>query len=136
MKSKFKMPLRSEIGTMLKNNRRAVLLELIIVFGLVFIFMKIALPIAKGNQFVQQGITWLANIALIGMVWLTQWLRGAGFRDLGLDLAIGNRRVKLKVFAQSILVFILAILAFVLGSMAMSVFMDETAQTDISSYNT
>ena len=134
MGTKFGNWLHSRIGIKLQSQKKAVLLEIVTVFGIGLAFIFILVPLAKRNQFVVQGIVWVANIIMIFLVWLGQWFRKRDLGDFGLTWPRGTLKSKFRLFLWSLLVFILSLFAFILGSVLMSALGITAAQADMGSY--
>ncbi len=134
MNRKFKNSLRDRLGNYLESKKYAALMETLFIFGVVFLFIQMAAPFFQGNQLAQQLIVWFANVIMIALVCLGQWLRKSNFRDLGLVLPIWNWKTYLKIVLWSFFLFVIALLSFVLGSMVMSILTGVTSQPDVESY--
>lgn len=134
MKRQFKNRVRDRLGNHLESRRWATLIEVILIFGIVLMFIRIVTPFFQGNQILQQGFVGLANIILIALVYFGQWLRRLNFRDLGLVVPVWNWRTYLKIILWSSLLFVIALFSFVLGSVVMTLLAGTTAQPDVDSY--
>ncbi|WP_299530283.1 CPBP family glutamic-type intramembrane protease [Ulvibacterium sp.] len=134
MDHQFWDTLRDKLGRHLKSNKSATLIEILLIFGIVFLIIRMIVPFFKGNQFMQQGVVWLANVLMIALVFFGQWLRRANFGDLGLVLPIWSSKTYLKMVLWSLFLFVITLLSFVLGSIVMSVLTVAPAQPDVEGY--
>ena len=134
MNRQFKNTLRDRLGNYLESKKSATLIEMVLIFGIVLLFIQVVTPFFQGNQMMQQGVVWLANVIMIALVCFGQWLRRSNFRDLGLVLPIWNWKIYLKIVLWSFLLFVIALLSFILGSVIMSILTGTTAQPDVDNY--
>lgn len=131
---KVKSGLRNYIGNWLLTRKYATIIELTLVFGSVLAFIALLGPFVKGNQVLQQGIVWLANVILILLVLLGQWLRFGDIRDLGLKIRNRGWKGNLNTFLWSLVVSVITLMAFLLGSMIIINFAGPMEQADLSKY--
>lgn len=135
MDRQFKNTLRDRLGNYLESKKSATLMEVVLIFEVVFLFIQMVAPFFQGSQLAQQLIVWFANVIMIALVCFGQWLRRSNFRDLGLVLPVWSGKTYLKIILWSFLIGIITILSFVLGSVGMSMLMGATAQPDVSNYD-
>ncbi len=133
MSRQFRSTLRDRLGNHLESKKFTTLIEIIFIFGIVFLFIRIV-PFFQDNQFAQQLIVWFANVLMITLVGFGQWLRGLNFRDLGLVLPVWSGKTYLKIVLWSFLICIITISSFILGSVVMSVLTGANAQPDVGNY--
>ena len=119
------------LGETLKQNKMAPVIEIVIVFLVAFIAIKVFQPIVDENPIIRQTVVWVANIVMLIMVWFGLKLRGQGWKDFGLS----RKFINLKTFLISFLVFIAALISFVLGSIIMANIIGIPENPDLSGYN-
>lgn len=112
--------LPNSLGVTLRSNRLAKLAELAIVFLAAFLFIKVMSPLAGSNPVLKQAIIWVANIIMLTIVWIGLKLRGENWNNFGLGLKLISWKGGLKIFILSLLVFLLAIAGFIVGSIIMA----------------
>ena len=82
-----------------------------------------------------QGVVWVANILVLVMVWLGLRLRGQGWAHFGLSFRGANRRVVVRAVLLSLVVFVAAVAAFVVGAIVMANIVGIPEGADMSGYN-
>lgn len=110
----------TKIGSLLKTNRLFQIGEIIVLFVLVIPFIGFILPLAGDNLIVKQLMVWVVNILMLIYIWLGARLRGEKWNDFGLDFRSFSWHKAGKVFLLSLLVFILALAGFIMGSIIMA----------------
>lgn len=95
-------------------------IELITVFGLFFALVYFIAWRFETGSLTQQLMLWAVNIILMFMVWGSQYLRGESLASLGLTFSYRSWRSLLKRFLWSLLLFILALVAFMSGTWIMT----------------
>ncbi len=125
----------SKLGLYLNTSRKAKILEIIVLFVLVFLFIKI-FESKKGNHLlVNQTVLWLANIFMLCYAYLGVKLRNERFSDYGLSFKKFSLKFARKTFLKSIVVFIIATLMFFIGSMIMVNITGIPENTDLTQHN-
>ncbi|NIR73198.1 CPBP family intramembrane metalloprotease [candidate division KSB1 bacterium] len=119
------------MGSTLQSNRIAQSLEILVVFFLAFIIIKIAQPFVGDNPILRQSIVWVANVAMLTMVWAGLRLRGQSWAYFGLNL----ESVNLRTFLLSLLVFVAAVFGFVIGAIIMANIAGVPENANMSGYN-
>ncbi len=106
------------------------LLEISAVFGAALIIILVGLPIAGDNFLAVQLVIWVANIAMISIVALALRRRGESWAHFGI------RPIKnwLRLIGASLLAFVFAIAAFIVGSIIMANITGIPESADMSSY--
>ena len=125
---------KSKIGHLLETNQFAKIAEIILVFLLAFLTIVILLPLAGENLLMVQGVIWIANIVMLITVWLGLRFRGQSWEHFGLTFRAFSLKEGLKGFLLSILVFALAMLGFIIGSIIMANITGIPPQANMSSY--
>jgi membrane protease YdiL (CAAX protease family) len=121
----------TSIGIVLKNNNIAKILEIIIVlFSASFIYF-IARPFVGANPIMLQTVAWITNAVMLLLIWMGLRFRNQGWQHFGLSL----KNINLRSVLLSFVVFIAALLGFVIGSIIMANITGIPGNADMSSYN-
>lgn len=89
--------------------------ELALVFLPVLLFMKIMGSWVGEDTIRNLTVVWIANIFMLVMVWTSMRLRGDTLKDFGLTFKRIRLREAPKIFGLSLLVFVIASIAYLLG---------------------
>lgn len=122
------------IKDLLINNKLVKIGEIVLIFVVAFGFIKIFTPFARDNIVYNQIVIWFANILMLLYVWLGIKLRNQKLSDFGITFNKITFKKGIQVFLISILVFIAAIAAFVLGSIIMVNITGIPESSDMSNY--
>jgi len=125
---------RTKIGTLLHENRLAKILEIVMLFLIASVIIVFLLPIAGENLLYKQGIVWTANILMLLYIWAGIRLRGEDCGSIGLGFNRPTGKQAMRIFLLSLLVFILAMIGFMIGSIIMVNITGMPQQADMSSY--
>lgn len=112
--------LRSHIGKQLRTNWIFKLGEIFLLFIVVLAFVALVLPLVGDNLILKQLVVWVANILMLVVVWSGMKLRGEKWNDLGVTFKSISIKEAIKVFSLSVLVMILALAGFIIGSVIMA----------------
>lgn len=123
-----------DIKALLNNNIFVKIFELLLVFLAAFAIIKILLPFAGDNLVAYQAVIWLANVVMLLLIWLGQRLRGQTFKEFGLTFSRVSKKQALRIFLLSLLIFVLAIAGFILGSIIMANITGIPESADMSGY--
>jgi membrane protease YdiL (CAAX protease family) len=124
----------TKFGVLLETNKLARFAEIILVFISAFTLIKLLEPLAGDNLVLKQAIIWLANILMLILVWLGIKLRGNKLSDFGITFKPASLKESLNVFYLSLLVFITAVVAFILGSIIMANITGIPETANLSNY--
>ncbi|WP_223551724.1 CPBP family intramembrane glutamic endopeptidase [Aestuariivivens sp. NBU2969] len=116
------------------NNKLVKIGEIILIFVVAFGFIKMFAPFAGDNIVYKQIVIWFANILMLFYVWLGIKLRDQKLSDFGITFNKISIKKGIQIFLISILVFIAAIAAFVLGSIIMANITGIPESPDMSNY--
>lgn len=119
----------------LATNKLTQVTEILAVFGIAGLVLAIGWPLVGDNPLKFQGLVWLANVSMLGAIWLGLRLRGQGWSHLGLASDSFRRPALWPTLWKSAVVFVAAILAFVLGAIAMAMVFGRPQPADFSGYN-
>jgi len=124
-----------KLGQLLQDSRIAKILELILVFFLAAVFIYFFMDRSNENQLLNMGILWLANVFMLLWVWAGLKLRGEDCSHLGLSFKLPTGKEALKNVGLSLVVFVLAMLGFVIGSIVMANITGIPEPSDMSAYD-
>ena len=125
---------KTKIGHLLNTNRIVKISEILLVFILAFALIKILTPYAGDNQLLKFGIVWCTNILIIGLVWLGIKLRGQKWSDFGLTFGRIRLKESFRIFLLSLLVCILGLAGYMLGTLIMANISGMPESADMSVY--
>ena len=125
---------KTKIGYLLNTSRIVKISEILLVFVLAFALMKILTPFAGDNQLMKFGIVWSTNILMIGLVWLGIKLRGQKWSDFGLTFGRIRLKESIRIFLLSLLVCILGLSGYMLGTLIMANISGMPESADMSVY--
>ncbi len=123
------------LGQLLSTNRVAQVAELLVVFAVALAVIFIAVPFAGDNPLARQAVVWVANVLMLGMVWLGLRLRGQNWEHFGLSFRFKGWPTVLRTVLKSFVVFVAAVAAFVLGSVIMANIIGTPEAADMSGYD-
>lgn len=126
---------KGTVGGALNSNKFAKLCEIVFIFAVALIVIIAATRVAEGNPLALQAMVWCAYILMMGIVWAGLWLRGQTWEHIGLTFKPGNRPTVIRAVLKSLLVFVAAIAAFVLGSIVGANIVGIPEQADMSGFN-
>jgi membrane protease YdiL (CAAX protease family) len=110
----------TKIGMQLQTNRLFKIGDILVLFIAVFAFLKFLIPLVGDNLIFKQAVVWVANVFILIYIWAGLKLRGESWKDFGLTFKSISWREGMKVFLLSLLVFILALTGFIIGSIVMA----------------
>lgn len=125
----------NSLGERLRSNTAYKVGELLLLFVLVIVFVSAGLPFAGENPIHIQFVVWLANILMLIYVWIGLKVRGQTWKDLGLQMGPVSWKKGIKTFLQSLLVFVLALVGFALGSVIMANITGIPEPANMTGYN-
>ncbi|WP_033958469.1 CPBP family intramembrane glutamic endopeptidase [Psychroserpens jangbogonensis] len=119
---------------LLKQNKLAKIIEILAVFLVAFLFIMAFQSDDASDLVYNQAIVWFANIIMLTIVFAGIKLRGEGLEHFGFTFKKITWKIGLKTTLQSILVFILALVGFIIGSIIMANITDIPKSSDMSGY--
>ncbi|NNF22525.1 MAG: CPBP family intramembrane metalloprotease [Saprospiraceae bacterium] len=125
----------NQLGKRLQSNLLYKIGELILLFIIVIAFVALILPLAGDNLIFKQIVVWTANMIMLLYVWTGAKLRGEKWGDFGLSVTCTSWKTVLRTFLLSILVLIIALAGFVIGSVIMANITGIPEGSDMSGYN-
>ena len=125
----------TRFGRALLRSKPAQTGEIVALFAVALGVIALAAPLAGENPVAQQGVVWVANVLMLVMVWLGLRLRGQGWAHFGLSFRGASRRIVVRAVLVSLVVFVAAIAAFVVGAIVMANIVGIPEGADMSGYN-
>ena len=110
------------------------IVEIVFVFVIGLSLVKLLTPYTENNLVLKQAVIWGANVIMIFLVWLSLKLRGQKLSDFGVTFKRITLKEGLRTFLLSLLVFVLSVLGFVLGSIIMANITGIPESADMSNY--
>jgi len=126
---------RSQIGPALLTSKTAKLAELAVVFLVPFTLILGLQSLVGDSLFASQALVWVANVLMLVLIWLGLQLRGHGWGELGLSFHPGPLRSVIRAIGLSILVFVGAVAAFVVGAIVAANLVGIPEGADLTGYN-
>ena len=105
------------------------------VFLSAFALIRILTPCAGDNQIMKFGIVWGANLWMLSLVWLGIKLRGQKWSDFGLTFGRIRFKESSRIFLLSLLVCILGLAGYMLGTLIMANISGMPESADMSIYD-
>ena len=110
----------TRIGNQLQKNKLFKIGEILFLFIFAFFFILLILPLAGNNPILKQIVLWSANILMLIYVWIGLKLRRESWKDFGLTFNPIFWGGSIKLLLLSLLVFVLALAGFIIGSIIMA----------------
>jgi len=104
----------------LQKNKLVKIGEILFLFIFVYAFIRLIIPFVGDNPILKQTVLWIANILMLIYVWVGLKLRGESWKDFGLTFKSISWRGGIKLFLLSLLVLVLALAGFIIGSIIMA----------------
>jgi membrane protease YdiL (CAAX protease family) len=111
------------------------LLDIGIVFAPAVIALIALRSIDSPNPLVSMGVIWLANVIMLGLVWVSTRRRGQSYRSIGLNFGRVGLGTIFRTILSSLAIAVFAIAAFVAGSMVMPGGAEGADAADMTRYN-
>ncbi|MTI39416.1 CPBP family intramembrane glutamic endopeptidase [Fulvivirga lutimaris] len=135
MGENYEKAINTQIGKQLHTNRFFKIGEILLVFLVAFSIICSTKSLVVGNPILKQAIVWIANIFMLIIVCAGLKLRGQSWKDLGLGFSSFSWRYALKIFLLSLLVFVLALIGFIIGSIVMANITGIPESANMSGYD-
>lgn len=123
------------IGKQLQTSRLFKIGEILLVFIAAFVIIGLAKPLVGDDPILKQAAVWIANILMLFIVWSGLKLRGESWKDFGLGFKSISWKGVMKVFLLSLLVFVLAVAGFIIGSIIMANITGIPESANMSGYD-
>lgn len=126
---------RLRLKQLLLSNPLVQVCEILLVFAVAVVFIWLAGPLAKNNPVWKQGIAWFANILMLLLIRGGMLLRGEKWSSFGLTFGRVSLKQGLTIFLYALLVLVLAVAGFLVGSVIMANITGIPESADMSSYD-
>lgn len=124
-----------KLGNLLRTSKLAKIGEILLLFLVALVIIKLLLRTEGQHMLYNQGVLWGANLVMLLLVWSGLKLRGETWQDFGLGLNKVSFKAALKIFWLSLLVFVLALAGFIIGSIIMANITGIPESADMSNYD-
>lgn len=114
--------------------RLAGIFELLAVFGIGLLVLGVAAPWAGEDPVARGAVAWLANLGVLGAIWVGLRARGQDFRHLGLAWHYTGWRAVVRDVLLSVVVLVAALAAFVAGAIVMGLILGVPEPADLKGY--
>lgn len=124
-----------QLGQHLKTNKLVKVIEIILVFLVAYLIIQAFKSNETSDLVYNQAVIWIANISMLIIVYLGIKLRGGSLSTFGFSFKKFSCRFGLTIFFQSILVFVLALTGFIIGSIIMANITGIPESLDMGGYD-
>lgn len=125
----------TKIGSLLQSNPLYSIGEIALVFITAFVVIRVAKPLVGEDPILKQAAVWIANVLMLLIIWIGLKLRGQSFTVFGLNVYSPSWNKGFKTFLLSLLVFVLAMAGFVIGSIIMANIVGVPEGANLSGYD-
>ena len=125
----------TRVGRLLRERTDAKLIELILVAAVACAMIAIGWRLVGDRPLARQAVVWFANLVMLGMIWLGLRLRGQTWEHFGLALRFPGWPRLLRMLLQSMLVLVVALVAFVAGGILASTLGPAPEGADMTRYS-
>ncbi len=123
------------LGRALKEHRAVQVAEIVLVFLVAFAVVAVGWRLVGDNPLARQAVVWVANVLMLVTIWIGLRLRGQSWEHFGLSFHFGGRRAAVRTVLQSIVILVVALAAFVAGSVLAMNVAAAPASADMSGYD-
>ena len=92
-------------------------------------------PLVGEDPLARYGVVWVANVLMLVTVWLGLHFRGQGWEHYGLSFQVPSRRTVVRAVIQSLVVCVVAALAFAVAAVVMANIVGRPVAADMSGYD-
>ena len=111
------------------------LVEMLLVFTPAFLLIKLSSSWVGEDVIRSLGVVWTANLTMLIMIWASLKWRGQSWKDFGISFKRVSLNQGLKIFGLSLLVFVIAVGSYLLGSIIMANINGIPESADLSRYD-
>lgn len=108
--------------------------EIIVVFLVAFLVIGVGWRLVGDSLLARQAVVWVANVLMLVSIWIGLRLRGQTWEHFGLSWHFAGWRTLLRSVLQSIVLVIVALIAFVAGAVLMMNLVAAPQGADVSGY--
>ena len=123
------------LGRLLDESRAAKVAEILLVGVVAGATVAGGWGLVGDRPLARQAVVWIANVVMLSMIWLGLHLRGQTWQHFGLSFRFGGARTLLRTVLQAIVVLVLALAAFIAGSVLMAGWAAGSEAADMSGYS-
>jgi membrane protease YdiL (CAAX protease family) len=123
------------LGRALQEDRAAQVAEIVLVFLVAFAVVAVGWRLVGDNPFARQAVVWVANVLMLVTIWIGLRLRRQTWEHFGLSFHFGGRRALVRTVLKSICVLVVALAAFVAGSVLTMNMAAAPESADMSGYD-
>jgi len=123
------------VGEGLLTDKSIQWLEIAVVFLPVALVIVAFRLLDTGSPLLLFGAIWVANIAMLLLIWLGVKLRGDTLDSIGLSFRYAGISTIVWSFLKSIPIFLLSAFAFIFVPIVMAAFVGAPSEADFSNYN-
>jgi uncharacterized protein len=109
--------------------------EILLVFAVALLVIAVGWTLVGEDPLARQAVVWIANVAMLGTVWLGLWIRGQGWAHFGLRIRPFGLKALVRAVVESVVVLVVALAAFILGSIVMMNVGGAPEPADMSGYD-
>jgi small-conductance mechanosensitive channel len=109
--------------------------EIVFVFLLAFAVVAVGWRLVGDALFARQAVVWVANVLMLAAIWIGLRLRGQTWEHFGLSFHFGGRRAAVHTVLQSLVILVVALVAFVAGSVLALNVAAAPESADMSGYD-
>ncbi len=128
-------PFLNKIGQLLRTSQFVKVAEITSVFLIAFLFINFFQSDHPSDLLYNQLVVWFTNLIMLAMVFAGSILRKEKISHFGLSFKKFSWKFGVKTFVQSLLVFVLGVAGFVIGSIIMANILGIPEASDKSGYN-
>lgn len=125
----------TRLGRALLTSKLAQVGEILAVFLVAGTVIGSMGPLVGEDPLARYGVVWVANVLMLVTVWLGLHFRGQGWEHFGLSFRVHSRRTVVRAVIQSVVVFVVAGLAFAVGAAVMTNIVGRPESADMSGYD-
>ena len=123
------------LGERLSTDKSAQWLEIAVVFLPVALIIVALRLLGTSSPLLLFGTIWVANIAMLLLIWLGVRLRGETLDSIGLSFRYAGISTIVWSFLKSIPIFLLSAFAFIFMPIVMAAIVGAPSEADFSDYN-
>lgn len=109
--------------------------EMLLVFLPALLFIEFTKSWVGEDLIRSYSVVWIANFLMLAMIWTSLKLRGQSWKELGLTFNRVSLKKGLRIFGQSLVVFVFGITFYILGSIIMANITGMPESADFSRYD-
>ncbi len=132
---RIRTKIAEKLGQALRTNKLAKLCEILVVCISGIAVIVCAGPFVGDNPLARHAVILIANLLVLLMLWSGLRLRNENCRHFGLSFRFENTSAVLRTIMQSVVVFVVAVAAFMAGAVLMANIVGMPEGADMTGYN-